>query len=299
MSGNNGDTSSRMLIYGPRCVICVLTCLWTLWKTVRVVRGNSVIYHNFVLLLLYIAINCKLLYTVASSALLIFEGEGNKSYKAILSATEATFTNVAVYVSLERMVFALQNTSDEDLPEGKDTPRSQVQTRHHIIPALKYSCWIMLCIQLVIQMFLSFYRSDASARNFFRAIDTFATFAFMSVVFLEFVYLMDKLAGVWVPTQAKTITAFFVSQMAGELGYSFYCIARIYFKTYIGAYDALGTVIFVYVLTLITDLAPSVLIVLILSGVGDDARSQSGSFVSAENLSGGIEGPKEVDTRSG
>lgn len=254
---------SRLVTYLPLFAMCCLVFLGTLWKTIRVVHRKPTVYHNVVLLLFYVAINCRLMYTVFNTALFVFGKEKElAAYKSLLSAAEAFFTNIAVYFSLERMLIILQKIVDSNTQESE---LSGVSCRSSFVRGLTLACWMLLSLELLTQVPIGFCRSDPRLRNQVRAFTAFCTFVFISVVFITFVRVMKVATGVWVPSRERMITAFFLLQMGGEAGYSVYCMLRAYYRKYNSQYDNPVVIGFVYTLNVVVDLLPSVLIVLILS----------------------------------
>ncbi len=265
------ESSTRLTTYGPLLAVCTLVCISTIFKTIRTICINPTIYRSFILLLLYVSINCKLLYTVGSKSLLAVGLERN-AYKSLLSAAEAVFTNIAVYFSLERMVFTLQNVTEESESDHK-------QKQMRFISGLRYSCFILLGTQLIVQILLVFLKGHSTLKHMGQGAAAFVTFGFMVTVLVAFAYLMLDTAGVWVLSSEPMITAFFISLMLGELEYSTYCVARVYTAS-LTSYDNPGTVVFVYSLTAVVDLLPSLLIVHILSRSAEEQGDLEKSFVS-------------------
>lgn len=260
LSGSELASSSRFWTYCPRLGVCVLVCLWAIWKTFRPLRESLSRYRSPILFTFYVAINCKLLYTIASSSLLIMDKEREQYlFKSSFSAVENVFTNIAIYLSLERMIFTLRYFTDEaSLSEEESITRR----RRKIISGLRYTCWVLLCIQVAVQTPLCFF--EHGIKNIGRAALTFCNFVYMAVVFVLFTRLLFDAVGVWLLRQEKTITAFFLVMMIGQLEYSLYCVLRVYFSR-MRSYDNLAAIVFVYTLTLTVDLLPCVLIVLLLT----------------------------------
>ncbi len=236
---------SEYVVYAVYAVLCNATFFYVLFKTISTIKLHRSIKHKWLLFALYLCLNFSLLVIAIDSYTFLFEVHG-----IILRVIETASIFALVYVFLARISQGLTRW-------GRCVP-----------VCMYYGCWIMLCATMILYFttFLLQQLGIASLNDLYKLAVTvsFVSFLYIAVLFLLMSYELYRVKrhGMFCPE--RLLSLFFVCKMLGMLEYSVANMASLYidiraeFKYF---------AIYVFSVTILDQLAPSILILMLISKV--------------------------------